>query len=60
VQRDVIYGPVASAVVLLMWGYYAGVIFLYGAALARVSGELRPRSPAPPENVVITSPEETE
>jgi len=60
VQRDVIYGPVASAVVLLMWGYYAGVIFLYGAALVRVSGELRPRAAAPQETVVNTSPEETE
>lgn len=45
VQRDIIYGPVASAVVLLMWGFYAGLIFLYGAALAKVSGELRPRPP---------------
>ena len=44
-QRDLIYGPVASAVVLLMWGYYAGLIFLYGAALARVAADLRPERP---------------
>ena len=42
-QRSVIYGPVASVVVLLMWGYLAGVIFLYGAALTKMAGELRPK-----------------
>lgn len=41
--RLVVYGPIASAVVLLMWAYYAGVIFLYGAALTRMAGDLRPR-----------------
>ena len=59
VQRDVIYGPVASAVLLLMWGYYAGLIFLYGAALARVAGELRPRTTTLPENAAPISPEAT-
>ena len=42
-QRDLVYGPVASTVVLLMWAYYAGLIFLYGAALTKAAGELRPR-----------------
>lgn len=42
--RLVVYGPIASAVVLLMWAYYAGIIFLYGAALTRIAGELRPKS----------------
>ncbi len=42
-QRDAVYGPVASAVVLLMWAYIAGFIFLYGAALTKIAGELRPR-----------------
>ena len=42
-QRSVVYGPVASVVVLLMWGYLAGVIFLYGAALTKMAGELRPK-----------------
>ena len=43
-QRDIVYGPVASTVVLLLWAYYAGLIFLYGAALTRAAGELRPKS----------------
>ena len=41
-QRDLIYGPVASTVLLLMWAYYAGLIFLYGASLTKAAGELRP------------------
>ena len=41
-QRSVVYGPIASVVVLMMWGYIAGLIFLYGAALTRAAGELRP------------------
>ena len=41
-QRSAIYGPIASVVVLMMWGYIAGLIFLYGAALTRAAGELRP------------------
>ena len=41
--RLVVYGPIASAVMVLMWAYYAGVIFLYGAALTRMAGDLRPR-----------------
>ena len=41
-QRSVIYGPVAAFVVLLMWSFLAGLIFLYGAALTRAAGELRP------------------
>ena len=41
--RTAIYGPIASVVVLMMWAYIAGVIFLYGAAITKVAGELRPR-----------------
>ncbi len=41
-ERSAIYGPVASVMVLLMWAYIGGVVFLYGAALTRVAGELRP------------------
>ena len=41
-QRNAVYGPAASVVVLMMWGYIASLIFLYGAALARVAGEVRP------------------
>ena len=44
-QRSMVYGSVASSVLLLMWAYMAGIIFLYGAGLARAAGELRPRSP---------------
>ena len=43
-NRNVVYGPIASVVVLLMWAYISGLIFLYGAALARVASELRPSS----------------
>ena len=41
-QRSAIYGPVAAFVVLLMWSFLAGLIFLYGAAVTRAAGELRP------------------
>ena len=41
-QRSIVYGPVASAVLLLMWAFTAGLIFLYGAGLVRAAGELRP------------------
>ena len=41
-QRNVVYGPIASFVVLLMWAYIAGMIFLYGAALTRAAAGLRP------------------
>ena len=41
-QRSAIYGPVAAFVVLLMWSFLAGLIFLYGATLTRAAGELRP------------------
>ena len=34
-QRSVVYGPIASVVVLMMWGFVAGLIFLYGAALQK-------------------------
>ena len=44
-QRSAVYGPIASVVVLMMWGYIASLIFLYGAALAKCAGELRPTAP---------------
>lgn len=43
-HRGIVYGPIASFVVLLMWAYVASLVFLYGAALTKISGELRPRS----------------
>ena len=42
-ERSAVYGPVASVVILLMWAYIVGLIFLYGAALTRCMGELRPK-----------------
>ena len=36
-----IYGPITSVVVLMLWAYMASLIFLYGAALTKVAGELR-------------------
>ena len=41
--RTAIYGPIASVVVLMMWAYIAGIIFLYGAAVTKLAGELRPK-----------------
>lgn len=41
-QRSLVYGPVAAFVVLLMWAFIAGLIFLYGAALVKAAGEFRP------------------
>ena len=41
-QRSDIYGPVASAVTLITWAYVAGLTFLYGVAVAKTAGELRP------------------
>ena len=41
-QRNAVYGPIASFVVMMMWGYAAGMIFLYGATLTRAVSELRP------------------
>ena len=46
-SRVLVYGPVAATVLLLMWAYVAGMIFLYGAGLARAAGELRPRPVVP-------------
>ena len=42
-ERSAIYGPVASFVILLMWAYIVGLIFLYGAALTRCVAEVRRR-----------------
>ena len=41
-QGGVVYGPVASFVVLLMWAYIAGLIFLFGAAITKTSSDIRP------------------
>ena len=38
-----IYGPITSVVVLMIWAYIASFIFLYGAAIAKTAGEIRPR-----------------
>ena len=46
-QRSMVYGSVASSVLLLMWAFMAGIIFLYGAGLTRAAGELRPGPAAP-------------
>ena len=44
-QRNIIYGPLTSVVILLMWTYVSGLIFLYGAALTKTAGDLRPNLP---------------
>ena len=42
-QGGAVYGPIASFVVLLMWAYIAGLIFLYGTAVTKISSDIRPR-----------------
>lgn len=42
VHRSVIYGPLASFVMLLIWFFVSGFIFLYGVALTRTAGYARP------------------
>ena len=48
-QRNRIFGPLASVVLLLSWSYVAAFIFLYGAALTRHSFALRPPEAATDE-----------
>ena len=44
-QRSVLYGPIASVIILLIWAAIAALIFLYGAALTHESSSLRPDPP---------------
>ena len=44
-QRSAVYGSIASFIVLLMWAYISGLIFLYGAAVTRMSADQRTKSP---------------
>lgn len=41
-QRSILYGPVSSVVILLVWSYVGGLIFLYGASVGRAAANLRP------------------
>ncbi len=42
-QRDLLYGPISSVVLVLIWSHLAGMIFLYGAAITKQSSDLRPK-----------------
>ena len=42
-QRDLLYGPISSVVLVLIWSHVAGMIFLYGAAVTKQSSDLRPK-----------------
>ncbi len=42
-QRDLLYGPISSVVLILIWSHVAGMIFLYGAAITKQSSDLRPK-----------------
>ena len=44
-QRSAVYGSITSFIVLMMWAYTSGLIFLYGAAVTRMSAERRTKSP---------------
>ena len=39
--KGAVYGPITSFVILMMWAYISGLIFLYGAALVKNAAELR-------------------
>ena len=43
-QRDLLYGPISSVVLILIWSHVAGMIFLYGAAITKQSSDLRPKT----------------
>ncbi len=45
--RGAVYGPITSFVILMIWAYISGLIFLYGAALAKNAGELRKSTLSP-------------
>ena len=42
-HRELLYGPISSVVLMLIWSHVAGMIFLYGAALTKQASDLRPR-----------------
>ncbi len=44
-QRSLLYGSLSSVVILLIWAFAAGLIFLFGASLTKQSAELRPIDP---------------
>lgn len=41
-HRELLYGPISSVVLMLIWSHVAGMIFLYGAALTKQAADLRP------------------
>jgi membrane protein len=41
-ERSLLYGTLSSVIILLIWSSVAGMIFLYGAAIAREASRLRP------------------
>ena len=53
-QRSVLYGPLSSVVILLVWSYVAGIIFLFGAALVHASLQVRPPATTRPKGGVHT------
>ena len=46
-HRSLVYGSLSSVILVLIWSHVAGVIFLYGAALTKQAGDLRPESLVP-------------
>ena len=43
-HQSLVYGPLTSVVIFLVWTHMAGLIFLYGACITRESMRLRPSS----------------
>ena len=43
-DRSVVYGPIASVVMLMIWAYISGIVLLLGAAITKLSSELRPEA----------------
>ena len=52
-QQNLIYLPFSSVVIVLIWGFLGGMIFLFGASIANEAAINRPkgidRNPEPPE-----------
>ena len=57
-QRDLLYGPISSVVLVLIWSHVAGMIFLYGAAITKQSSDLRPEVLSKQAVVVISEERE--
>ncbi len=59
-QRDLLYGPISSVVLVLIWSHVAGMIFLYGAAITKQSSDLRPKEISRQAEIVASEEREAQ